>query len=68
MANIENVDLNLLLVFSTLCRERNTTRAGEALGLSQPAISHALARLREQFNDPLFVRASRGLVPTESIS
>lgn len=64
MKNIKNVDLNLLLVFATLCREKNTTRAAEILGLSQPAISHALARLREQFGDPLLVRASRGLVPT----
>lgn len=64
MKNIKNIDLNLLLVFSALCRERNTTRTAEVLGLSQPAISHALARLREQFGDPLFVRASRGLVPT----
>jgi len=62
--NIAQIDLNLLVVFDVVCRERNTVRAAEKLGLSQPAISHALARLREVFADRLFVRASRGLIPT----
>lgn len=63
--NIVNIDLNLLVVFGALCTEKNTTKAAKRLGLSQPAVSHALARLREQLNDPLFVRASRGLVATK---
>lgn len=62
--NINANDLNLLAVFHTLARELNTTKAAKSLGLSQPAVSHALARLRLMFNDPLFVRASRGLTPT----
>ncbi|MFM8314065.1 MAG: LysR family transcriptional regulator, partial [Deltaproteobacteria bacterium] len=65
MVNIKNIDLNLLVVFGALCTEKNTTKAAQRLGLSQPAISHALARLRQQLNDPLFVRASRGLVATQ---
>lgn len=65
MKNITNIDLNLLVVFGALCAEKNTTRAAKKLGLSQPAVSHALSRLREQLKDPLFVRASRGLVPTQ---
>ena len=64
MANINSVDLNLLIVFNALGIERNTTKAAKRLHLSQPAISHALARLRNMFSDPLFVRASKGLVPT----
>ncbi len=63
--NIRNIDLNLLVIFGALCEEKNTTKAAKRLGLSQPAISHALSRLRDQFKDPLFVRASRGLVPTQ---
>ncbi len=62
--NIRNIDLNLLLVLKELLAEKNTVRVGEKLGLSQPAVSHALKRLRETFGDPLLVRASRGLVPT----
>jgi DNA-binding transcriptional LysR family regulator len=58
------LDLNLLVIFDAIYRARNLTAAGEALGLSQPAMSHALARLREMFNDPLFVKLPRGLQPT----
>lgn len=65
MKNIKNIDLNLLVIFAALCQEKNTTRAAQRLGLSQPAISHALSRLRHQLKDSLFVRASKGLVPTE---
>jgi DNA-binding transcriptional LysR family regulator len=64
MDNIKKMDLNLLMVFAALCEEKSTTKAALRLGLSQPAISHALVRLRDQLNDPLFVRASKGLVPT----
>jgi len=62
--NISAVDLNLLTVFAALMRTRNTTRASKALFVSQPAVSHALKRLRAVVGDALFVRTSRGLVPT----
>ena len=58
------VDLNLLVVFDAIYSTRNLTAAGRTLGLSQPATSHALARLRTLFKDPLFVRLPRGLQPT----
>lgn len=58
------LDLNLLVVFEAIYRSRNLTAAGRALNLSQPAVSHALARMREVFKDPLFVRLPRGLQPT----
>ncbi|WNO54497.1 LysR family transcriptional regulator [Stakelama saccharophila] len=57
-------DLNLLRVFDTLYEERSVTRASERLGLTQSAVSHALRRLRDMLDDPLFVRAARGLQPT----
>ncbi len=63
-SNIAAFDLNLLLVFDTLMAERSATRAGARLGMTQPAISHALRRLRLLFDDPLFVRTPRGLDPT----
>ena len=62
--DIRSVDLNLLVVFDAMLQHRNVTRAGEALGLSQPAMSAAVARLRTLFNDPLFVRAGAGMNPT----
>jgi DNA-binding transcriptional LysR family regulator len=58
------IDLNLLVVFDAIYRLRNLTAAGRTLGLSQPAMSHALGRLRFSFKDPLFVRLPRGLQPT----
>jgi DNA-binding transcriptional LysR family regulator len=58
------VDLNLIVVFEAIHRTRNLTAAGHRLGLSQPAMSHALSRLRWAFKDPLFVRLPRGLQPT----
>jgi DNA-binding transcriptional LysR family regulator len=58
------VDLNLLVVFEAIYKSRNLTAAGRTLGLSQPAMSHALGRLRTLFRDPLFVRLPRGLQPT----
>ncbi len=57
-------DLNLLVVFDALQRERSVTRAGARIGLSQPAMSHALARLRCMLGDDLFVRTPNGMVPT----
>ncbi len=62
--NLRTVDLNLLVVFDTLMAERNVTRAAERNGLSQPAVSKALNRLRFLFDDPLFVRRDRGMEPT----
>jgi LysR family transcriptional regulator, mexEF-oprN operon transcriptional activator len=62
--NFKGVDLNLLVVFVVLMRERSATRTGQKLGLSQSAVSHALRRLRTLFNDVLFVLASKGIAPT----
>lgn len=58
------VDLNLLVVFQAMLEHRGVTRAGEALGLSQPAMSAALSRLRELLGDPLFVRLGTEMKPT----
>ena len=63
--NIGRVDLNLLVYLDALLRERNVTRAADQLGLSQPAMSNSLRRLRELFEDPLLVRTSDGMAPTE---
>jgi DNA-binding transcriptional LysR family regulator len=62
--NLRAVDLQLLVAFETLVTELHVTRASKALGLSQPAVSHILARLRELFGDPLLVRSGNGLEPT----
>ena len=62
--NYRKVDLNLLLLFDALMRERHVSRAGERVGLSQPAMSHALKRLRLMFNDPILVRQGSEMVPT----
>jgi len=62
--DFRNFDLNLLLTFRALLEERSVTRAAQRLFLGQPAVSGALKRLREAFNDPLFVRTSRGITPT----
>jgi DNA-binding transcriptional LysR family regulator len=66
--NIRNKDLNLLAVFVGISEELNLSRVSGRLGLSQPALSHALARLRDQFSDPLFVRSQRGLVATPKVA
>ncbi len=58
------LDLNLLVVFDAIMRDRSVTRAGQRLGLSQPAMSHALTRLRHMLKDELFVRSPTGMVPT----
>ncbi|HEY1410992.1 MAG TPA: LysR family transcriptional regulator [Rhodopila sp.] len=57
-------DLNLLVVFDAVEQDRNLTRAGLRLGMSQPAVSHALARLRHLLKDELFVRTPNGMRPT----
>jgi len=64
MVNLSRVDLNLLVVLDTILNEGGVSRAAARLNLTQPTISHALARLREQFDDPLFVRQGRTLAPT----
>lgn len=58
------VDLNLLELFETIYRTRNLTAAGHHMGLSQPAVSRGLGRLREMYGDTLFVRQQRGVMPT----
>jgi LysR family transcriptional activator of mexEF-oprN operon len=62
--DLHAADLNLLVVFATLMRERNLTRCAHQLSVGQPAVSASLVRLRALFNDPLFVRAGRGMRPT----
>jgi DNA-binding transcriptional LysR family regulator len=57
-------DLNLLRVFHAVHNARNVRRAAELLGLSQPAVSHSLTRLRLALKDPLFVRTAGGVAPT----
>jgi DNA-binding transcriptional LysR family regulator len=57
-------DLNLLVLFHALAQTGHVGRAAKALGVSQPAVSHALKRLRNAFDDQLFVRSPRGIVPT----
>src|SRR5260221_3576626 len=59
------LDLNLLRVFEALMQERSATRAGERLGLTQSAVSHALNRLRYVLKDELFVRGPEGMQPAE---
>ena len=59
-----HLDLNLLRVFRALLFEKSVTGAAAALGLTQPAVSHALARLREAYQDPLFMRVRRNMEPT----
>jgi DNA-binding transcriptional LysR family regulator len=62
--NIRTFDLNLLVVFLALWETRSVTRASEKLALTQPAVSHALRRLRDALGDDLFVQSKRGLLPT----
>lgn len=64
MNTLRNVDLNLLVVLEALLAERHISRAALRLQLSQPAVSHALARLRQLLDDPLLVRGQGGLVLT----
>ena len=63
--NLNRIDLNLLVYLDALLRERNVTQAANQLNLSQPAMSNGLRRLRELFDDPLLVRTSEGMTPTE---
>ncbi|MFT5644329.1 MAG: DNA-binding transcriptional LysR family regulator [Janthinobacterium sp.] len=61
---LNQVDLNLFVIFETIYAKRNLTRAAEVLCISQPAVSNALARMRKTFNDQLFVSTPQGMVPT----
>jgi DNA-binding transcriptional LysR family regulator len=62
---LNRIDLNLLVYLDALLRERNVTQAAHQLNLSQPAMSNGLRRLRDLFDDPLLVRTSDGMTPTE---
>lgn len=59
------IDLNLLVVFDALSSERNVSKSALALNVTQPAVSNALSRLRQHFEDPLFVQSGRDMVPTD---
>jgi DNA-binding transcriptional LysR family regulator len=61
---VPGIDLNLLIVFQQVFKERQVSAAAAALGLSQPAVSSALNRLRRTLGDELFVRTTRGMLPT----
>ena len=61
---LKDIDLNLLVVFNQLLAERKVSKVAENLGLGQPAVSNALARLRKLFDDELFTRTASGMQPT----
>ncbi len=61
---LEEFDLNLLLVFDRLLKDKKVSRVADALGVTQPAVSRALKRLREQLGDALFTRTASGMEPT----
>ena len=63
--DLSRTDLNLLVLFEAVLAERHVGRAAARMNLSPSAISHGLGRLRRLFNDPLFVRTPKGVVPTE---
>ena len=67
-AQSREIDLNLLVVFNQLLLDRSVSIAAEKLSLTQPAVSHALTRLRLLLRDPLFVRAGGGVQPTAKAS
>ncbi|PTN50288.1 LysR family transcriptional regulator, partial [Achromobacter xylosoxidans] len=62
--NLQDVDLNLLVVFNELRKHGRVSAVAESLGISQPGVSNALGRLRKLLGDELFLRTSRGMVPT----
>ena len=64
MTDLRKIDVNLIVVLDAILNEMNLTRAGDAIGMSQPAVSGALARLRTQFDDPLLVRNGKIFEPT----
>lgn len=64
VVGLRNVDLNLLKVFNAVLREQSISKAAAMLCVSQPAVSNALRRLRDLYEDPLFVRTAGGMIPT----
>jgi DNA-binding transcriptional LysR family regulator len=62
--DLTKVDINLLVVFDMIFRKRSVTEAGQQIGLSQSSVSYSLAKLRKMFNDPLFVKTPKGMLPT----
>jgi len=62
---ISSFDLNLFVILNAIYTEGSLTKAAEVVGITQPAVSNALSRLREKFNDELFVRTGSGMVPTQ---
>ncbi|MFC0059018.1 LysR family transcriptional regulator [Vibrio inusitatus] len=62
--SLSRVDLNLLVILDLLLKERNVSRVAEEVHLTQSAVSRSLKRLREAFDDPLFTRTAKGLIPT----
>lgn len=66
--DLRSADLNLLVALDALVRERSVSRAGERMGLSQPAMSNVLARLRRLLDDPVLIRTSEGMVPTQRVA
>ncbi len=65
MTELRNFDINLLVAFKTLMRERSVSRAAARMFISQSAMSHVLHRLRQQLDDPVLVKTSQGMQPTE---
>jgi DNA-binding transcriptional LysR family regulator len=59
MTDLRKIDVNLLVIIHAILEEKNLTRAGERIGMSQPVVSGALARIRQQYDDPLLIRAGR---------
>jgi len=64
LMNLHHEDLNLLVVFESLMETRSVSRASERMGLSQSSLSHALAKMRRSFDDPMFLRIKNEMVPT----
>lgn len=64
LVRLDRLDLNLFVVLDAIYRERSVTKVAAQLSLTQPAVSNALGRLRQTFDDPLFVRTPEGMKPT----
>mgnify|MGYP003142496454 CR=1 FL=1 len=62
--DLRKLDLNLLIVFETVYKTGSVSEAARVLGMTQPTVSNALARLRDHFSDQLFVRRDRSMKPT----
>lgn len=61
---LTSFNLNCLVLFAILYQEKNVSRAAQVLNISQPAVSNGLAKLRVQFQDPLFIRVNSQMTPT----